>query len=292
VGRSSRRPWPARCGGRGARSEARTAAARATTLEVEAAQVEERLAEALRRRRDLVASTGLEAIDRVEPLPADELELHRGTLERLERRQAALGPVNPLAAQEYEEAKARASDVAEQIADLEGALRELGRLIRELTVEIRGRFDETFADVQTNFAEVVAALFPGGRGRLRLVAAAEPVPAGSSRRDEDAAGVGSSDGRAGRAGRRARRAACGQADHVARHPLGRREGARRDRVPVRADAGPAVSVLRARRGGGRPSTTPTSNASCACSTASAIEPSSSSSPTSSGRWARRTCSTA
>jgi chromosome segregation protein len=169
-------------------AEARTAAARATTLEVEAAQVEERLAEALRRRRELVASTGLEAIDRVEPLPADELELHRGTLERLERRQAALGPVNPLAAQEYEEAKARASDVAEQIGDLEGALRELRRLIRELTVEIRGRFDETFADVQTNFAEVVAALFPGGRGRLRLVAAAEPHPRGDvAEADDDTA---------------------------------------------------------------------------------------------------------
>ena len=51
-------------------------------------------------------------------------------LERLERRREQLGPVNPLAKREYEEALAHVEELAEQRTDLETALRELRALIR------------------------------------------------------------------------------------------------------------------------------------------------------------------
>jgi chromosome segregation protein len=52
-------------------------------------------------------------------------------------------------------------------------MRELERVIRSLTREIRERFAETFAQVQEGFDEVVQTLFPGGRGRCVLT---EPEP--------------------------------------------------------------------------------------------------------------------
>ena len=53
--------------------------------------------------------------------------------------------------------------------DLETALRELQALITETDRRIREAFEETFAAAAANFEELVGQLFPGGRGRLRLV---------------------------------------------------------------------------------------------------------------------------
>ncbi len=152
---------------------AREVAASATTLEVEGAHAEERLADLVRRRREVTERSGIEPLDRVEPLPDDEESALGGRIERLERRREQLGAVNPLAKQEYDEARERHQETAVQIADLEGAVRELRKLIRELSATIAERFAETYAQVEANFGEIVDALFPGGRGRLTLV---EPDP--------------------------------------------------------------------------------------------------------------------
>jgi len=81
--------------------------------------------------------------------------------------------VNPLAKEEYETEKSRLDDLTTQRADLEASLDELQKLRAELTETVERRFEETFAAVQRNFAEVAATLFPGGEGRLRLT---EPDP--------------------------------------------------------------------------------------------------------------------
>jgi len=54
---------------------------------------------------------------------------------------------------------------------LAGILRNVGAAIAEdpaVQASMDERFEETFAAVERNFAEVAAALFPGGEGRLRL----------------------------------------------------------------------------------------------------------------------------
>ena len=49
------------------------------------------------------------------------------------------------------------------------ALAELQGLIRETDRKIAAAFEETFDATRRNFEELVEHLFPGGRGRLRLV---------------------------------------------------------------------------------------------------------------------------
>ena len=146
---------------------------RATALEVEGAHVEERLNDARRRSREVAERHGLAPLEATAPLPADETAVLAAKLERLERRRTELGAVNPLARQEYEEQLQRAEDVAEQRADLEASLRELDTVIAELSQTIRERFAATYKQVEEGFADVVQTLFPGGRGRLRLVEAGD-----------------------------------------------------------------------------------------------------------------------
>ena len=80
-----------------------------------------------------------------------------------------LGPVNPLAKAEYDEALAYVEELETQREDLETALRELKSVIRETDKQIRETFEATFNAAAKNFEELAEHLFPGGRGRLRLV---------------------------------------------------------------------------------------------------------------------------
>jgi chromosome segregation protein len=77
--------------------------------------------------------------------------------------------VNPLAEREYEEAREYVDGLEAQRRDLETAMRELESLIAETDRRIRVAFETTFEATARNFEEVVGQLFPGGRGRLRLV---------------------------------------------------------------------------------------------------------------------------
>jgi chromosome segregation ATPase len=136
-------------------SEARE---RAASIDVELARLEAE-ASAARRRLDAAASDPAEGHD------ADELSERLG---RLQRRLEGIGAVNPLAKQEYDEEKERLTELTAQREDIERSLVELEKLRNELTETVERRFEETFAAVQQNFAEVAETLFPGGQGRLRL----------------------------------------------------------------------------------------------------------------------------
>jgi chromosome segregation protein len=107
-------------------------------------------------------------------LADDERVEVEAKLERLERRRERLGPVNPLAEREYEEALEHVQELEQQRKDLEDALAELAALIRETDRRIRESFEETFELTAHNFEEVIQHLFPGGRGMLRLVKAPRP----------------------------------------------------------------------------------------------------------------------
>ncbi len=111
----------------------------------------------------------------LEPTPADEAlgdearEALTTRLERLARRREQLGPVNPLAQEEYAAAVEHVEELERQRTDLETALRELQKLISETDRQIRETFEETFEAAAKNFEELATQLFPGGKGRLRLV---------------------------------------------------------------------------------------------------------------------------
>jgi chromosome segregation protein len=104
-----------------------------------------------------------------EDLDAEQVQALAARVERLTRRREQLGPVNPLAQEEYAEAVAHVEELERQRTDLETALRELRTVIRETDRQIRETFQETFAAAACNFEELAGDVFPGGSGRLRLV---------------------------------------------------------------------------------------------------------------------------
>ena len=140
-----------------------------TRGEVRAQQARDRAADADRDLGRLAEKLGLEAQPAEAPLDESGRADLEGRIERLRRRREQLGPVNPLAKREYEEAVAHVEELEAQREDLEAAMRELEGLIRDTDRRIREAFEETFAAAAKNFEEVAAQLFPGGRGRLRLV---------------------------------------------------------------------------------------------------------------------------
>ena len=166
----------------------------------------------------------------VEPAEGEDRDELAEKLARYEKRREQLGQVNPLAKEEYDAEKERLEELSVQRADLEKSLDELEKLRDELTTTVETRFAETFTAVEKHFHEVAATLFPGGEGRLRLT---EPE-------DDDE-----------EPGHRGRAAPGRQARDAAVAPLRRREGARRDRVPVLALPRAPEPVLSPRRGRGR-----------------------------------------
>ncbi len=140
-----------------------------TGTQVRAQQARDQEAEATHELERLAEHLGLAAEPSTEPLDGVVAEELRRRIERLVRRREQLGPVNPLAQAEYAEALAHVEEMERQRTDVETALRELRGLIRETDRQIRETFEETFAAAAKNFEELSARLFPGGRGRLRLV---------------------------------------------------------------------------------------------------------------------------
>jgi chromosome segregation protein len=148
----------------------RDASEKVTAAEVAAQQIRDQAADATGELAEVAERLGLEATAADEDLDDERRTELTTRIERLARRREQLGPVNPLAAEEYDEAIAHVEELEGQREDLESALSELQGLIRETDRRIRESFEETFEAAAKNFEEVVAHLFPGGRGRLRLVA--------------------------------------------------------------------------------------------------------------------------
>ena len=142
---------------------------RLTEVEVEAAHLGDRRAEAAKELASIAERLGEEVESATEALSEEERAEIDRRLERLERRRAQIGPVNPLAEQEYEEAREHVEALQAQREDTERGMRELESLIRDIDREIERAFEQTFEATAKNFEEMIEHLFPGGRGCLRRV---------------------------------------------------------------------------------------------------------------------------
>ncbi len=140
-----------------------------TAAEVRAQQVRDQSCDADHELALLAERLGLPADPAHEALADEEAATLHARIERLARRREQLGPVNPLAKDEYEQALQHVTELGSQREDLETALRELRTLIRDTDRQIDATFEETFEAAARNFEELAGQLFPGGRGRLRLV---------------------------------------------------------------------------------------------------------------------------
>jgi chromosome segregation protein len=147
-----------------------------TETEVRLQRVRDRVADVREELGRLAARLSLAPDPAPEPLADEDRAALSGRLERLQRRREQLGPVNPLAAEEYAEALAHVEELERQRVDLETALRELEKLISDTDRQIRETFEQTFAAAARNFEDVAGQLFPGGKGRLRLVTERDGPP--------------------------------------------------------------------------------------------------------------------
>jgi chromosome segregation protein len=153
----------------GLQVELREASEALTAAEVEATQLRGQRDESSAELQRLGAALGEELTAAAEPLDEEERQGIEVKLERLDRNREQIGPVNPLAEREYAEAREHVTELAEQRKDLEKAIGELKALIRRIDREITAAFEETFDATTRAFEEMVAELFPGGKGRLRRV---------------------------------------------------------------------------------------------------------------------------
>ncbi len=98
-------------------------------------------------------------------LPLVELEArHSEARRKIEN----LGPVNPTALEEFEEAQQRQEFLTVQRQDLLDSIRDTERAIGEIDSESRKRFGEAFHAINENFRAMFQTLFGGGTGEMRL----------------------------------------------------------------------------------------------------------------------------
>ena len=86
----------------------------------------------------------------------------------LRARIEALGPVNPEALEQYQEAQQRYEFLNVQRTDLLDSIRDTEKALHEIDVESRKRFTEAYAAINDHFREMFVTLFGGGVGEMRL----------------------------------------------------------------------------------------------------------------------------
>ncbi|HET9059865.1 MAG TPA: hypothetical protein VFN61_08080, partial [Acidimicrobiales bacterium] len=139
----------------------------ASKLDVEQAQLQGRLEALIETvRRDLECEP-----DELEGAGCPELPEGASAVNRardLERELRVMGPINPLALEEYAELEERHKFLEAQSQDVANARRELAKVIKAVDAQIIVDFKSAFDDVADNFTRLVAKLFPGGHGSLAL----------------------------------------------------------------------------------------------------------------------------
>jgi chromosome segregation protein len=136
-------------------------------VEIEEAESKLRLETAIETlRRDLDTEPSVAEAAAVPELPDGVTAAAR--VRELDRELRLLGPINPLALEEFNELQQRHTFLEEQLEDVRTTRRELARVIRAVDQEIQHVFAGAYADVSANFAQLFATLFPGGSGSLIL----------------------------------------------------------------------------------------------------------------------------
>jgi len=101
------------------------------------------------------------------PMPFDRSTQEKRA-KRAERDLATLGKVNPLALEEFAALEERYNFLSTQLEDVKSARKDLLEVVADVDERILQVFTEAWLDVEREFTQVFAKLFPGGEGRLIL----------------------------------------------------------------------------------------------------------------------------
>jgi chromosome segregation protein len=98
----------------------------------------------------------------------DALAEAEANYQQVRSRIEALGPVNPDALHEFQEAQQRYDFLNAQRQDLLDSIRDTEKAIHDIDTESRKRFGEAFEAINHNFREMFTVLFGGGNAEMRL----------------------------------------------------------------------------------------------------------------------------
>ncbi len=150
---------------------------RRARLEIEEAEVRTRLDASLETcRHELECEPEVAQAAPEPPSPEGTTLAARG--KELERELRQMGAINPLALEEYEAQKERYTLLESQLEDVKAARRDLHQIIRQVNEEIATLFASAYEDTERHFESLIATLFPGGSGRLRLTEPEDPLNTG------------------------------------------------------------------------------------------------------------------
>ncbi len=88
--------------------------------------------------------------------------------QEIKARIEALGPVNPQALEEFQEAQQRYDFLNAQRQDLLDSIRDTEKAIHDIDIESRKRFSDAFEAINGHFRILFRTLFGGGTGEMRL----------------------------------------------------------------------------------------------------------------------------
>ena len=103
-----------------------------------------------------------------EPIVGEALEIAETELRELRARIEAMGAVNMMALEEFQQCEERHGFLDRERKDLLASIADTQQAIRELDAVSRERFEKAFELINRNFAETFQTLFGGGTGQLRL----------------------------------------------------------------------------------------------------------------------------
>jgi chromosome segregation protein len=144
-------------------------------IRVEKAQLEVQVTSAVQK---IVDDFGVPLERALETPPVEDHDGARDKVHRLRKRIANLGPVNPVAVEEFAQLQGRRDFMQAQLDDLLSSRKALQKVILAIDRKVRDRFLETFELVDRHFQDIFTLLFPGGHASLALTEPDDPETTG------------------------------------------------------------------------------------------------------------------
>jgi len=136
-------------------------------LETKKESLEQEMAAELKERNETAKKAAAEMT------PAENLEALLPQIQRLRYQLQLIGGIDPETMKEYEETKSRYDFLTGQVADLKTAMDDTYKIIAELDLTIKSKFEEAFQKINADFGRYFKMLFSGGHAELLKVARAE-----------------------------------------------------------------------------------------------------------------------
>ncbi|MFA6845127.1 MAG: chromosome segregation protein SMC [Sphaerochaetaceae bacterium] len=138
------------------------------TIGVKIVQLQEQIKELYTNFFDNYGKSLKEYENRLEQ-PIDDYPVLKNRLDDIKKELNALGNINQMAEDEFNEVRTQYEFLTKQIDDLNKAKADLLGVVQEIKVRSEQMFSTTYKQISQNFQEMFRRLFGGGRAELKLV---------------------------------------------------------------------------------------------------------------------------